>query len=261
MDKSASGFRAILSQQVLSRLITFILNIYLTRISTLGTMGLVLDMDLYLSTVLFLARESVRLSALRNPYTDKLQLLVNISYIPLALGSVLIFAFMNFSNPVLGLYSVAALIELASEPFYNLLQFKLLYGKRVHVQGLAFFLQCLCTGLYYFASLKNGKVSVEDGIHAHAYSQIVFSCILFGGYYLSLKNEQVSFFPRAVLEKDKWIYFDTYQLGICRNFMLQTLAKHLVTVGDKIILVFLGVANAEKGAYRLVSDLGTLIFM
>jgi Rft protein len=52
---SVKGAMYILSQQLLSRMLTFGMNVFLIRISTLSTMGIVFDMELYSATILFLS--------------------------------------------------------------------------------------------------------------------------------------------------------------------------------------------------------------
>ncbi|KAJ3338223.1 Oligosaccharide translocation protein rft1 [Kappamyces sp. JEL0680] len=52
---------------------------------------------------------------------------------------------------------------------------------------------------------------------------------------------------------------DPYLTRIAFSFGLHTVIKHVLTVADKIVLVALGIANQDKGAYKLVSDLGSLV--
>ncbi|KAH6561069.1 hypothetical protein BASA62_010109 [Batrachochytrium salamandrivorans] len=55
------------------------------------------------------------------------------------------------------------------------------------------------------------------------------------------------------------VLLDSYYLKIAASFFFQGIIKHLLTVGDRLILVASGVGNSGQGTYRLVSDLGSLV--
>lgn len=55
------------------------------------------------------------------------------------------------------------------------------------------------------------------------------------------------------------LIFDTYLSTIVVSFVFQTIVKHLLTVADKLTLVAIGLNITQKGSYKLVSDLGSLV--
>ena len=52
------------------------------------------------------------------------------------------------------------------------------------------------------------------------------------------------------------MFLDPYYANIAMTFFFQGVVKHLLTVGDRLVLAATGVGNASQGTYRLVSDLG-----
>jgi oligosaccharide translocation protein RFT1 len=227
-------------------------------------MGMLQDLDLLHSSLLFLSRETIRMAVLRNSTSpDALQLQLNFSYVTFVIFGVLgsVMSYWNqdmFSR----LYILAAGMEILSEPFYVYCQSKLLYHIRVKAEGVAFLGQCVfnvCVCLYVS---KNG-LDVQVGLLVHAFGQIVYSLLLIANYAWRLRVENLKgykmLFCRQVSIKGNWIWIDPYHLQIAGGFVLQTIIKHLLTVGDKIAMVALGVTHENKGAYRLVSDLGSLV--
>jgi oligosaccharide translocation protein RFT1 len=236
-------------------------------------MGIVFDMELYSATVLFLSRESIRMALLRNPSksSNSLQLCINMAFIPPIIG-ILLMGLMYFYSlseqvtdfkwRVLVIYSWATLVELMVEPMYIYASTQFLYPIRVWSEATAFVSQVLST-FVQFLLLNNGQMSVEDGVRAHARSQLIFALVLFGSYYSRIQRHQLPkgislFYPKRVpkLTNEK-VYFDKYLVDVSISFMGQTFLKHLLTVGDKLVLVVVGIESAQKGAYRMVSDLGS----
>jgi oligosaccharide translocation protein RFT1 len=54
-------------------------------------------------------------------------------------------------------------------------------------------------------------------------------------------------------------FLDPYFTSVAISFWVQSILKHILTVGDKILMISLDIPNQEKGIYRQVSDLGSLI--
>ncbi|KAJ3272739.1 Oligosaccharide translocation protein rft1 [Terramyces sp. JEL0728] len=255
LKKSLQGVGFVLSQQVVTRGLTFGCNVFLTRISELGMIGIIQDMDLYHTSLLFLSRESIRMGLLRS---KKLQLVINMSFIPflvflvLAVISIFTNTFKGDKQTVFYLYTLACGIELLTEPFYSYCQFKLLYETRVGIESKAFFTQIISTlGLALFR-LNNGKLDTVDGLYIYAYLQVIYSLVLLVLY--SRIQMDVSLIPK---KSPTWL--DIEIISISLGFVFQTIIKHLLTVGDKIVLVWLGIKDESKGSYRLVSDLGSLV--
>jgi oligosaccharide translocation protein RFT1 len=106
---------------------------------------------------------------------------------------------------------------------------------------------------------ENGLVTVHDGVLSYAYGQLTYSIILaiLNIYFLSFKK--VNLFPKSVFENGSWIFFDNSIIYMSVWFMAQSFVKHLLTYGDKFALVLFGDENSQKGAYHIVSSLGSLV--
>jgi oligosaccharide translocation protein RFT1 len=132
--------RSLLLLQLLSRILTFLLNQSLLRLSTPEVLGTAsIQFDLISSTILFLSREGIRNALLRRdqPASDQdgsTTSLANkrLACVPLYLGlgvaGVVTSLYLRTSSlgttsqtdfhAALGMYILAALIELSIEPFY-----------------------------------------------------------------------------------------------------------------------------------------------
>lgn len=119
--------------QLFSRLFTFILNQALFRMASPRAYGTAaIQFELMLSTILFLSREGVRNALLRvkkpGTSTKNLSVLPFLFGLPLALATSYFYA--RFAgnevrnqehfNASIGIYALAALVELMSEPMHNL---------------------------------------------------------------------------------------------------------------------------------------------
>ena len=55
------------------------------------------------------------------------------------------------------------------------------------------------------------------------------------------------------------IWFDPFLLKLAKSFAAQTILKHILTMGDKFLMIGMGLENNAKGIYSLVSDLGSIV--
>lgn len=130
---SFSSASALMALQLFSRLFTFILNQALFRMASPRAYGTAaIQFELMLSTILFLSREGVRNALLRvkkpGTSTKNLSVLPFLFGLPLALATSYFYA--RFAgnevrnqehfNASIGIYALAALVELMSEPMHNL---------------------------------------------------------------------------------------------------------------------------------------------
>ncbi|KAI8925692.1 Rft protein-domain-containing protein [Entophlyctis helioformis] len=308
-----SGTAYMLVQQLLTRALTFGLNVFLTRLSPLETMGFVLQLELCpppccLSRArasawpscaiprllqLLPATATTSKSSTSSTATSTMamanQLAFNMALIPSVLACVGIAAYLAIFDPSSAaarhgpasdavslphaarlIYLAAAIIELLAEPSFILLQRNLLYKERVRTEGSAFVVQCITTLALFLAAQQaspSGRIGIAQGVMAHAYAQLAFAVVLLVGYTSRAVHARLlpSLIPRPVLmagtasKTPKSVYLDPYHISIAVSFFFQTLIKHLLTVGDKIVLVAVGTGSADQGIYRMVSDLGSLV--
>ncbi|KAJ3300329.1 Oligosaccharide translocation protein rft1 [Borealophlyctis nickersoniae] len=219
------------------------------------------------------------------PVSEIHQKVVNLSFVPVFVGFLItaivaaykaMYPRQDHPLPATALYVFAAMLELCSEPLYIIVQTNLLYKIRVQVEGAALFAKCITTLAYIYLA-PVGKNAEDVGAMAYAFGQFAYGGSLLLGYLVHLRKKHVveqlntgadagmplwrQFLPRAILDdrSSRRFYFDPYLSSVAWSFTAQSLLKHLLTEGDRILLLGLGRGNDEKGAYRLVSDLGSLI--
>ncbi|KAJ3212668.1 Oligosaccharide translocation protein rft1 [Entophlyctis luteolus] len=202
MDFFASTGQLVLLN-VWSRVLTFVLNQLALRYITRAVLGVVgVEMELVLSTVLFLSRESIRMALLREPPTlppgqtalsrqqyRVHQAVVNAAWLPVPLGALAALgASMAMVRSGTGdsrlLFCAAAFVEILAEPLYVLAYNNLQVGLRVRVEGIAVFTKCVVTLVVLrFGSLTEAeKVTDSFGVLAFSCGQIAYAAILLAGY-------------------------------------------------------------------------------
>ncbi|KAI9197163.1 Rft protein-domain-containing protein [Polychytrium aggregatum] len=313
LSQSVHGVAHLFALQLVSRLGTFLLNVLLWRLASSKISGDVAVLDLISATVLFLSRESIRMALLRStrkPDFDpaspqalleeerRVQRLVNMSWLPLVLGSMLSAGIWIYSryrsvwpseddgsratatwayDLALALFLAAAVIELASEPVYNLISDRLLYRARVRVEGVGFVVRCITTLALFWLWRNTGDSGIGDrfGVLASGVAQFAFSlCLIVGfvGCYatvpeLSKPKTPTSahslwpLTPKAVPGPNGGTdvaLLDPKLFALSLTFFRQSFLKHLLTEGDRILLWAISNRN-ELGVYSFVGNYGSLV--
>ncbi|KAI0448319.1 Rft-1-domain-containing protein [Xylaria acuta] len=231
-EKAGSAVRGaslLIILQIASRAITFVANQLLLRFLTAQLLGVSAQLEVYYLSVLFFARESLRVAIQRQGTSDDdgaghrggtegkqaadvtdSQSVVNIAHLSLGLGLAsslgLGWAYLRYiddaaaSTPYLDmalrLYGVAALIELLSEPAFVVLQHRLRFGPRAVAESIATFLRCLVT---FGAANWGWKQGLDLGVLPFALGQLVYGVGLLAVYvwYGSglARSEGFSLFP------------------------------------------------------------------
>jgi oligosaccharide translocation protein RFT1 len=219
-SSSAGGATILIALQVGSRALTFIVNQILLRYLSPELLGISTQLEVYSISVLFFARESLRVAIQRQTdepqdgedeedeevpegHVDgrtaagKTQAIVNLAYVSINLGVIFAFVlawlYLKYTDPVvlqtpyfhraLKLYSIAAVWELVAEPCFVVVQHKSLIKIRGRAEAVATVFRCLMTcGSAIWAS-RNG---VDVGVLPFALGQAVFAVSLALIYYGSL---------------------------------------------------------------------------
>ncbi|TGJ84766.1 hypothetical protein E0Z10_g4003 [Xylaria hypoxylon] len=231
------GASLLIILQIASRAITFVANQLLLRFLTAQLLGVSAQLEVYYLSVLFFARESLRVAVQRQRTSDHdgghsngakgqnqggenqvanvtdSQSVVNIAHLSLGLGLAsslgLGWAYLRYvdvatmSTPYLDtslrIYGVAALVELLSEPAFVVLQHRLRFGPRAAAESIATFLRCLIT---FGAANWGWKHSLDLGVLPFALGQLAYgvgllAVYLWYGFGLAT-SEGFSLFPRHV---------------------------------------------------------------
>ncbi|KAB5571756.1 oligosaccharide translocation protein RFT1, variant [Coniochaeta sp. 2T2.1] len=237
-SRAVRGASLLILLQVGSRALTFMANQVLLRFMTASLLGVSAQLEVYYLSVLFFARESLRVAIQRQGSEDKgnfskesgrgsdgekttdattTQAAVNISYLAIILGAVVatVLGYLYHStvsqssisatpylSPSLFLYAFAAMIELLSEPAFVVMQIRLQFSVRATAEAVATFLRCFVTlGSAAWASF-NG---LELGVLPFALGQASYGVALlavYTWYGLSLaQREKFSLLPVRIGEK------------------------------------------------------------
>lgn len=201
----SSNFSQLFFLQLFTRLITFTLNNFITRYLSPEIIGLTaLKLELYVSSILFLSREWVRLVSLRYPQAkiEDCESCTKLSYLPLPFGVffsfILTFIYLLNYPPLeisitdyakcIIIYGISALIELLSEPIYNVLTSCNLIKERVVSELLSSF----CRSVFIAASVSIGFDNSESmnltALHIFSLGQLLYALSLMLCYSYLLKG-------------------------------------------------------------------------
>ena len=242
LARSAQGATFLILLQIGSRALTFIVNQILLRYLSPELLGISTQLELYSISVLYFARESIRV-ALQRQSSDsgkrdgdtsedstaadkdgkivvesyapgrRAQEAVNLSYIAISLGPPLAYFFATlyirkaetkvlatpYIQESLGLYGLAALLELLIEPCFVVAQQQMLYGVRASAEASATFVRCFLTcGVAVWASRSRREV----GVLPFAIGQLSYAVLLNISYYGRIWRRAsiggFSLFPRSL---------------------------------------------------------------
>ena len=205
---SAKGASFLILVQIGSRALTFTINQILLRFLSPELLGASVQLELYSISVLYFARESLRVALQRQ--TGNSQALVNLSYISVALGLPIAYFFaalyarsslpqVAWSRQSLTIYTFATSIELLAEPCFVVVQQKLLYKIRAAAETTATIARCLVTFIVVVWSHRNGKAL---GVLPFAFGQLSYTVCLLTIYYMQSvpisRRDKFALTPRKI---------------------------------------------------------------
>ncbi|KAH8178140.1 rft protein [Sarocladium implicatum] len=284
------GASLLIILQLMSRILTFIANQLLLRFLTAPLLGLSTQLEVYYLSVLFFARESLRVAIQRQGIPDapgagekaarqrQGQAVVNLGYLAIGLGSVVSVALgamylryateMTLNTPYLVqslyLYGVAAMVELLSEPCFVLVQIRLQFGTRAAAESIATFLRCFVVFASAVASTRRG---LALGVLPFALGQLTYGAVLLVIYiaagYRTASSEGFSLLPSRISSDEKagqfvLRYFYKPTMSLAGSMMAQSIVKHLLTQGDTFLISMLSTADVQ-GVYALANNYGGLL--
>lgn len=244
--------------QVFTKLLTFIINQLLIRRVSSQVFGVTSFMELIYSCALFYSREGIRLTCqrIRDSSPDSIQSIYNFSSIPVLIGipiTLLLSTLLtdlsqyNYGSVSKTLLVASILIELVSEPFYNLNQHNLNFSVRTKIESISFILKCVAQFLLvYYLEPNDGHY-----ILAFSISQLVYTFCISVLYYYSSS-------ARFSISKAKSHFFQPHLLKYWYSLSLQLIFKYILTEGDRFILNYL-CSTDEQGIFALINNYGSLI--
>ncbi|KAG0235771.1 Oligosaccharide translocation protein rft1 [Actinomortierella wolfii] len=226
----------------------------------------------------------------------RLQKLVNMVYAPIPVGALMtVMAAGYFLAQIddaseakfpgyrlsIYLYGLAALVELVAEPMFMVAQYKLWFKTRVSVEGTAVIVRCVLTcalTIYGAQQQMQGLTRTNSmGVLAFAIAQFVSTEKKMAMVAKAKKtdgnvdtlgqsDDEISLkalLPRPLVKIDKdgnrkTFYFDPELFNLSRTLTAQSLLKHILTEGDKMLMASMTTA-ADQGVYAFVVNYGSLV--
>jgi oligosaccharide translocation protein RFT1 len=288
------GASLLIILQVASRLVTFVANQLLLRFLTAPLLGLSTQLEVYYLSILFFARESLRVAIQRQGIagaantTDEGddeaaavrqegQAVVNLGYLAVGLGSIvsvgLGWMYLASASATtlqtpwlvesLWLYGIAAMVELLSEPCFVLMQTRLQFGTRAAAESIATFLRCI---VVFGSAVGASKKGLDIGVLPFALGQLSYGIALLlvylaSGYRLALTTG-FSLLPKRLTSNQDVIFLLSYfykpTVSLAGSMMAQSVVKHLLTQGDTFLISLF--SNPEvQGVYALANNYGSLL--
>ncbi|THW56991.1 oligosaccharide translocation protein RFT1 [Aureobasidium pullulans] len=271
VSASAKGASFLILLQIGSRALTFALNQILLRFLSPELLGVNVQLELYCISVLYFARESLRVALQRR--ADGTQAVINMSYLAILAGLPLSYALAElylqtevpkvpFLVQSLRVYGVAAMVELLAEPSFVAAQQKMLYKVRAGAEAAATIMKTFATvGLVVWAS-RQGR---DLGVLPFAAGQLAYAASLLVVYSARLvlvaKSEGFYLLPRAIQSKTEKFWLSLFSqplLNLSLSLTVQSSIKYVLTQGDSLLIASLA-SLQDQGAYALSSNYGGLI--
>lgn len=281
--QSASGTVYLIVIQLVSRGLTFIGNQSLLRYVSPAHLGLSVQLEALSISVLYTARESLRVALLRAPTAgnatnskgraDAFQASVNAAYFVVLLGMFIGTALTFFYvypagseileapdfQSALWLYAVATMLELLSEPAFIIIQQNALFKARARAETSAAIVRCVAA---LSTAVRMSRKERPMSVMPFAAGQLGYGMTLFVSYYNSAvklrATHDFSLYPKR-LEAPHTIasLIPKPLFNLACAFYGQSIFKWLLTQGDTLFLSYFADLRSQ-GIFALASNYGGL---
>ncbi|SJL06494.1 uncharacterized protein ARMOST_09833 [Armillaria ostoyae] len=253
--------------QLGSRLFSFLLNQALLRMATPSAFGTAaIQFELLLNTILFLSREGVRIALLRVKKSGPS--ITNVSFVPFLLGCPVALATCYLYTRFAGeetssqpyfhsaviFYVIAALLELLKEPMHNATMADLNTGVRLRAEGIAIVGKSATTFFVLLLDPHRDDSHQHRALLAFALGQTFYSLCVWGIYAAHYGRQYL--YPKLPPKNDT--FFDPTILKLSMTMTSQSVVKHFLTEGDKVILSWFSPLQ-DQGGYAIALNYGSLI--
>ncbi|KAK6431542.1 Oligosaccharide translocation protein rft1 [Oleoguttula sp. CCFEE 5521] len=273
VSASARGATFLILLQMGSRAITFALNQILLRFLSPELLGVSVQLELFVISTLYFARESLRIATQRRS-DGGVQAAINLSYLSIPAGGLIGFTlaqvYLRTTLPdvpnlhvAMKIAHFACMIELVSEPGFVAVQQNMLYKVRASAEATAVVMKTLATAGLVFWSRYN---SVDLGLLPFAVGELAYSASLNVVYLsqtrASARSKGFALLPRKMKSSPDVSYafglFSKPLLSLSFSLYLQTGIKYVLTEGDKYLIAALATLK-DTGMYALSANYGGLI--
>lgn len=257
-----NGFVRLFGSQLLTRIVTFVLNVAIARSLSTASYGVAaVQFHLINSSIVFLAREGVRRSCMRSSQDDAA--LVAGSLVALPAGFLLAIAaglfFHARHNTPAVMQCLAAFIEVLSEPMYVYATSKGWFAMRTGCEAAAMVAKNVASvWLLHAASNDRGTFETFETFETMAVSwgQVVYGCVLLGCFVVGTWVARAGNLPKVSDIKHLRVSGSFYTFYA--TFTFQAMGKLVLAEGSKAVLAVV-TSPAVQGIYGLVNNLGSLV--
>lgn len=281
-----SGVGALAGAQVLTKLMTFLVNQTVLRFVDARDFGASSQLEFVGITVLSLARDAIRFASqrqtLEHSHADEyrvdggpvhgtrsgtIQETVNLAYCSIAIGAPLAVAMTMFmlyagdgsSIAIISavMYGVASILELAAEPCFLISQLQVDLSGRARVEALSAIFRTMCT--FFLIVFMN-----SPAIFAFAAGQLTFGLVYCISFYLQsiavFRRDSFKLYLAKVWAPigDAKIYLDPEISKRAMGMGAQTMLKYFLTESDRLLVSFM-ISLEQQGMYALASNYGSLL--
>ncbi len=268
--------------QLATRLLTFIMNTIVIRYTSPTVLGLSsVKLELFMNTVLYLARDGVRMALVRYPPMDKkkrqsrkewMRGFINTSWLSIFIGSfvsiLLTGVYLRWppteiaSDPIVysqfiisvAIYILSSLLELVVEPIIAWMVFQQQSKRRMAIEMQSLIVR-IAVVIGYFFKRSNDENDIFAGLKAFSYGQLAKSMVIVVGYIKVYKSE----FKDIRLSE----YFSIGSLDNTTSvhaieMTKQLFLKYILAQGDMWVVSTFCKA-ADQGVYSVVINYGSLV--
>ncbi|KAJ1812397.1 Oligosaccharide translocation protein rft1, partial [Coemansia sp. RSA 2599] len=277
-----AGAQYLMGLQLFVRLATFSTNAVAFRLAGSSAFGVAsIKLELLLSTILFLSRESIRSALLRiEPEEDaqrpsaREQRIINAASVSLAIGGLLAGALyvvygrdgqsaIPYYSESIAVYVLAAWIELLVEPLYVLSRSRVLFQLQARCESVAVCAKCAIVALVLLVGNNKGSDKENEfRLLAFALGQFGYATSILLAYAWFMKpilGYPVfrCYVPRRVSFDSGFWYIGRQMRSLIAVFMGQSLLKHVLTQGDSMVMSRLA-RDSDMGVFALVSNYASI---
>eukprot|EP01033_Poteriospumella_lacustris_P002565 gene2565-1862_t len=279
MSQTVSNSLLLVAAAVAQKLIVFVVNQLSLQYTTPEIVGKAsIQLELWLSTSLFVSREAIRVACLRYKIEDSPRSkhqFFNMAWTSLPLLALITFALfytkLHWNHDesaadlsVYLLYSGAALVETLGEPLYNIYNNQCYIEPRIRAETIGFLVKSVVT-FTTVAMLQWGVLGFGVAQLSFAVVYLVILSSYFKKFQLHLKRKADSEGPKLLLALSDlaptWKAGPVYDQTMFMTAVYlsgSSVVKHVLTEADKISLT-LSCSDYDQGIYAITNNYGSLV--
>ena len=302
-SKSVKGASFLILLQIGCRALAFIVNQILLRFLSPHILGLSAQLELFSISTLYFSRESLRNALQHKPNNDgprktvesgggedrkstdkvavsygattRMQEVINLSHLAIAIGVPLTIAFTwlylqkadievlesHHMRSSLYIYALATVVELLNEPAFNVARQEMMYAARASAEFLSFFMRALIScSISIWVGLSGRNLGVLPFAVGQLGYAVTLNILYYSNVYPVCAHNAASLFTEPIIPDSDYFLSRFSRPLIMRTATLygQNIFNQLLTYGDGYLIATFA-SLPSQGAYALASNYGGLL--